>query len=315
MDEAYKIQQLLGERLNPLESYYYMTLGNAEALSLADKIGTLDPGTDADLVILNAAATPAMALKMEVVKTLAEELLRCCRPWGTIGRSSKPMLQEKPRNRSCSKAIQILRIVIEKAESHDRAAYHCRTEEARQTARPQDVLPVCRFRFVDRVHLRCERSRFQRSNCANASSSTWPTARWKLRMIGQTVSMPVALAPTGLTGMQHADGEMLAARAAEEFGIPFTLSTMSICSIEDVASVTKQPFWFQLYVMKDRDFVDKPHQPRKSRKMLGFGADSRPADPWPATQGDLRNGLHGAAKTHPRNICGRWRCGRAGAWT
>ncbi|MDL2409327.1 guanine deaminase [Rhizobium calliandrae] len=74
MDEAYKIQQLLGERLNPLESYYYMTLGNAEALSLADKIGTLDPGTEADLVILDPAATPAMALKMEVVNNLAEEL-------------------------------------------------------------------------------------------------------------------------------------------------------------------------------------------------------------------------------------------------
>ncbi|PCK88462.1 guanine deaminase [Rhizobium sophoriradicis] len=74
MDEAYKIQQLLGERLNPLESYYLMTRGNAEALSLADRIGTLDPGTDADLVVLNAAATPAMALKLEVVKTLLEEL-------------------------------------------------------------------------------------------------------------------------------------------------------------------------------------------------------------------------------------------------
>lgn len=74
-------------------------------------------------------------------------------------------------------------------------------------------------------------------------------------MIGEKVAMPVALAPTGLTGMQHADGEMLAAQAAEEFGVPFTLSTMSICSIEDVASVTKKPFWFQLYVMKDRDFV------------------------------------------------------------
>ena len=74
-------------------------------------------------------------------------------------------------------------------------------------------------------------------------------------MIGQKVSMPVALAPTGLTGMQHADGEMLAAQAAEEFGVPFTLSTMSICSIEDVASVTKKPFWFQLYVMRDKDFV------------------------------------------------------------
>ncbi|MEP7452200.1 alpha-hydroxy acid oxidase [Phyllobacterium sp. SB3] len=74
-------------------------------------------------------------------------------------------------------------------------------------------------------------------------------------MVGQTVSMPVALAPTGLTGMQHPDGEMLAAQAAEEFGVPFTLSTMSICSIEDVASVTKKPFWFQLYVMRDRDFI------------------------------------------------------------
>ncbi|MGO6813848.1 guanine deaminase [Rhizobium brockwellii] len=74
MDEAYKIQQLLGERLNPLESYYLMTRGNAEALSLADRIGTLQPGTEADLVVLDAAATPAMALKMEVVKTLPEEL-------------------------------------------------------------------------------------------------------------------------------------------------------------------------------------------------------------------------------------------------
>jgi guanine deaminase len=65
---------LLGERLNPLDSYYHMTLGNAEALSLSDKIGTLEPGTDADLVVLDAAATPAMALKMEVVTTLHEEL-------------------------------------------------------------------------------------------------------------------------------------------------------------------------------------------------------------------------------------------------
>jgi len=74
-------------------------------------------------------------------------------------------------------------------------------------------------------------------------------------MIGEKVSMPVALAPTGLTGMQYADGEILAAQAAEAFGIPFTLSTMSICSIEDVAAATKRPFWFQLYVMRDRDFV------------------------------------------------------------
>ena len=77
----------------------------------------------------------------------------------------------------------------------------------------------------------------------------------KSTMLGEEVSMPVAVAPTGLTGMQHADGEMLAAKACEEFGVPFTLSTMSICSIEDVASVTTKPFWFQLYVMKDREFI------------------------------------------------------------
>lgn len=76
-------------------------------------------------------------------------------------------------------------------------------------------------------------------------------------MVGQAVKMPVALAPTGLTGMQHADGEILAARAAEKFGVPFCLSTMSICSIEDVASRTNKPFWFQLYVMKDRDFIER----------------------------------------------------------
>jgi L-lactate dehydrogenase (cytochrome) len=77
-------------------------------------------------------------------------------------------------------------------------------------------------------------------------------------MIGQKVSMPVAIAPTGLTGMQHADGEILAAKSAKKFGIPFTLSTMSICSIEDVAKETDgHPFWFQLYVMRDRDFIER----------------------------------------------------------
>jgi L-lactate dehydrogenase (cytochrome) len=77
-------------------------------------------------------------------------------------------------------------------------------------------------------------------------------------MVGQPVSMPVAIAPTGLTGMQHADGEILGARAAKKFGVPFTLSTMSICSIEDVAKATdNHPFWFQLYVMRDRGFIER----------------------------------------------------------
>jgi len=78
----------------------------------------------------------------------------------------------------------------------------------------------------------------------------------KTKMIGQDVTMPVALAPVGLTGMQSADGEIKAARAAQSFGLPYTLSTMSICSIEDVAENTKSPFWFQLYVMKDQAFLE-----------------------------------------------------------
>lgn len=75
------------------------------------------------------------------------------------------------------------------------------------------------------------------------------------RMIGQDVTMPVALAPVGLTGMQRADGEIKAAKAAAKFGVPFTLSTMSICSIEDVAENTDKPFWFQVYTLKDDDFM------------------------------------------------------------
>ena len=76
-------------------------------------------------------------------------------------------------------------------------------------------------------------------------------------MAGTETAMPVAIAPTGLTGMQHADGEILGAIAAKKFGIPFTLSTMSICSIEDIAAATKAPFWFQLYWMRDRDFMER----------------------------------------------------------
>jgi len=77
------------------------------------------------------------------------------------------------------------------------------------------------------------------------------------KMIGEDVAMPVALAPTGLTGMQYPDGEIHAARAAEKFGVPFCLSTMSVCSIEDVAQNTTRPFWFQLYVMKDKDYISR----------------------------------------------------------
>src|SRR5690349_24736579 len=88
----------------------------------------------------------------------------------------------------------------------------------------------------------------------------------RAKMIGQDVAMPVAIAPTGLTGMQHADGEILAARAAKKFGIPFTLSMMSICSIEDVAAHTKTPFWFQPYMLRDRAFMERLFERAKAAK-------------------------------------------------
>ena len=120
-------------------------------------------------------------------------------------------------------------------------------------------------------------------------------------MIGEKVSMPVALAPTGLTGMQHPDGEMLAAQAAEEFGVPFTLSTMSICSIEDVASVTKRPFWFQLYVMRDRDFVANLIDRARD---AGCSALVLTADLQILGQRhkDLRNGLSTPPKFTPKHV-------------
>ena len=94
----------------------------------------------------------------------------------------------------------------------------------------------------------------------------------RTRMLGEEVAMPVALAPTGNTGMVHADGEILAARAAEAFGVPFTLSTMSICSIEDVARHVARPLWFQLYMMRGRGFIesliDRARQANCSALML-----------------------------------------------
>ncbi|GHB38045.1 alpha-hydroxy-acid oxidizing enzyme [Pseudovibrio japonicus] len=121
------------------------------------------------------------------------------------------------------------------------------------------------------------------------------------KMIGQDVSMPVALAPTGLTGMQHADGEILAAQAAEEFGVPFTLSTMSICSIEAVRAKTTKPFWFQLYVMKDRDFInaliDRAKNAGCSALVLTFDLQILGQ-----RHKDLRNGLSAPPKFTPKHI-------------
>ena len=105
---------------------------------------------------------------------------------------------------------------------------------------------------------RANESDFQRIKFRQRVAVNMENRSTATKMIGFDVAMPVAIAPTGLTGMQHADGEILAARAAKRFGIPFTLSTMSICSIEDVSQGTGgHPFWFQLYVMKDRDFIER----------------------------------------------------------
>ena len=104
---------------------------------------------------------------------------------------------------------------------------------------------------------RANESDFQRIKLRQRVAVNMENRSTASTMIGQPVAMPVAIAPTGLTGMQHADGEILGALAAKKFGIPFTLSTMSICSIEDVAQHAGEGFWFQLYVMKDRDFIER----------------------------------------------------------
>lgn len=120
-------------------------------------------------------------------------------------------------------------------------------------------------------------------------------------MIGQKVKMPVALAPVGLTGMQSADGEIKVARAAEAFGVPFTLSTMSICSIEDVAAHTTKPFWFQLYTMKDTGFVSNLIQRAKDAKCsaLVITLDLQILG---QRHKDLKNGLSAPPKPTLKNL-------------
>ncbi len=123
----------------------------------------------------------------------------------------------------------------------------------------------------------------------------------KSQMIGEDVAMPVALAPVGLTGMQHADGEIKAAKAAEAFGVPFTLSTMSINSIEDVAEATTKPFWFQLYTMKDEDYVARLIQRAKDAKCsaLVITLDLQILG---QRHKDLKNGLSAPPKLTPKTI-------------
>ena len=120
-------------------------------------------------------------------------------------------------------------------------------------------------------------------------------------MVGQDVTMPVALAPVGLTGMQCADGEIKAARAAEKFGVPYTLSTMSICSIEDVAQHTDHPFWFQVYTLKDDDFMRRLMERAKAAKCsaLVITVDLQMLG---QRHKDLKNGLSAPPKLTVRSI-------------
>ena len=129
-------------------------------------------------------------------------------------------------------------------------------------------------------------------------------------LVGQNTAMPVAVAPTGLAGMQHADGEILAARACEDAGIPYTLSTMSICSVEDVASATTKPFWFQLYMMKDRGFIESLIQRAKdancSALVLTFDLQILGQ-----RHKDLRNGLSAPPRFTPKHI---WQMATRPGW-
>jgi L-lactate dehydrogenase (cytochrome) len=135
-------------------------------------------------------------------------------------------------------------------------------------------------------------------------------------MVGQAAKMPVAIAPVGLTGMQHADGEIHAARAAEKFGIPFTLSTMSICSIEDIAEHTSAPFWFQLYMMRDRESMARMIQRCKDAKCsaLVLTLDLQVIG---QRHKDLKNGLTAPPRPTLKNIINlaskpRWCLGMLG---
>ena len=133
----------------------------------------------------------------------------------------------------------------------------------------------------------------------------------KTQMIGQDVAMPVALAPVGLTGMQCADGEIKAARAAEKFGVPFTLSTMSICSIEDVAAHTSKPFWFQVYTLKDDDFMKRLFERAKDAQCSAI-VITLDLQLLGQRHKDLKNGLTAPPKFTPAtavNLATKWAWG------
>lgn len=148
---------------------------------------------------------------------------------------------------------------------------------------------------------RSNESDFQKLHFRQRVAVDIETRNLRTTMIDHDVAMPVALAPTGLTGMQRADGEILAARAAEKFGVPFTLSTMSVCSIEDIAAHTSAPFWFQLYMMRDRDFIERLIERAKAARCstLVVTLDLQVLG---QRHKDIRNGLSTPPKPTLRNL-------------
>ncbi len=163
---------------------------------------------------------------------------------------------------------------------------------------------------------RANESDFQKIRLRQRVAVDMTNRTLRTKMIGHDVAMPVALAPVGLTGMQHADGEIHAARAAAKFGVPFTLSTMSICSIEDVAAHSSEPFWFQLYMMKDRTFIanliDRAKAAKCSALMLTLDLQILGQ-----RNKDLKNGLSAPPKLTLANIINmmtkpRWCLGMLG---
>src|SRR5438034_4178593 len=131
-------------------------------------------------------------------------------------------------------------------------------EDLRQLAKKRVAKAI--FDYVDRgsydeATLRANRADLEALTLRQRVAIDVDRRSLRTTLVGHDATMPVAIAPTGLTGLNWADGEMLGARAAERFGVPFTLSTVSICSIEDVAGAVAKPFWFQVYVMKDRGYI------------------------------------------------------------
>jgi L-lactate dehydrogenase (cytochrome) len=163
---------------------------------------------------------------------------------------------------------------------------------------------------------RANESDFQKIKLRQRVAVNMENRSTAVKMVGVDAKMPVAIAPVGLTGMQHADGEILAARAAKDFGIPFTLSTMSICSIEDIAAATQAPFWFQLYMMRDRDAMARMIERCKAANCsaLFLTLDLQVIG---QRHKDLKNGLTAPPRPTLRNILNlmtkpRWCLGMAG---